>query len=133
MAFKTARTQSGLTVAHLAEVVGKSESAVKKTESGHRVKGWVELLRYCEILGTTPNDLLGYGALTQNHLNSALRPILAYLNYNPDDADSIARILFASIVGAQSLKEDEPSEKVYSVSSEIAVAQFRNQKPKEAG
>lgn len=125
LAVKRARERVGLSQQQLADAIGRSLETVKKIESGDRVFQWTIVSGVAEALGTTPNELLGFSVLSTEALESALKPILAAFGQNPDDADSIARILIEAVEVAQSSPDEGPAPLRYKMAGQLAAARSR--------
>lgn len=124
-AVKAARTRRGWTQQRLADEVGKSLDSVKRIEAGDRVEQWVVCAHFASTLGVSPSELLGFPVASPDSLGMALQPILAAYGANPDDAESIARILLEAVEAAQSLPNDGPAELRYKIAGQIAAARSR--------
>lgn len=124
-AVKRARERAGISQAELAKRIGKSLDAVKRIEYGERVFQWTIVGQVAEAVGASPNELLGFPVASPEYLGMALRPILAAFGHNPEDADSIARILLEAISAAQSLPDDGPEELRYRMAGSLAAARSR--------
>lgn len=53
---------SGLSTAKLAQFLGVTDQAVKKMQRGAGTGQFLRLATLCRLLGTTPNDLLGFSS-----------------------------------------------------------------------
>lgn len=127
LSVKQTREQLGLSRPQLAERLDVEPDTIKKIEEGTRVKQWEWLAKVAEALETTPNALLGVPTgfgdqATEEALESALKPILAAFGHNPDDADSIARILLEAVQAAQSLPAEGPVPLRYGLAGKLAAA-----------
>ncbi len=125
---RTVRERLGLSRIELADRLTVSEETVKKMETGERVKQWLKLAEVAEALETTPNELLGFPVVDPESLGSALQPILKAFGHDPEDAESIARILLEAVEDGQSLQGSEPAALRYRHAGEIAAARFRRRK-----
>lgn len=56
---KEIRLARGMTQQQLADAVGITDAAVCQHESGAREPNLETIMKYCEVLGCTPNDLMG--------------------------------------------------------------------------
>lgn len=124
-AVREARERLGLSRSDLGNRIGLDQETIKKIESGERVKQWLRVAQLAEALHVTPNALLGFPVLQPAALESALRPILVAFGQDPQDADSIARILLEAVEDAQSLDGDEPEPTRFRHAGAIAAARFR--------
>lgn len=122
---RDAREARGMTRADLGEKVGLDEESIKKIETGERVKQWLHVANFAAALGISPNEILGYPIASVTALTEALRPILSAFGANPEDAESIARILLEAVSDVQSLPGDEPAELRYRIAGQLAAARFR--------
>lgn len=127
-AVRDARERLGLTRDALAMRVGVDAETIKKIESGERVKQWTRVADMAEALNTSPNELLGFPVASPEALGTALRPILAAFGHNPEDAESIARILLEAVEAAQSAPGDEPEGVRYRIAGQLAASRSRGQK-----
>ena len=125
LAVKAARERAGLTQPALAARLEVDDDTIKKIEAGRRVEKWLWLGRVAKALGTSPNEILGFPAVSPESLEMALRPILAAYGASPQDADSIARILLEAVSIAQSSPGDEPEELRYRLAGQPAASRFR--------
>lgn len=64
MRLKEIRKQNGLSAEALAKEIGVTQAAVANWENNRRSMNVETLIRLAEVLGCTPNDLLGFGADT---------------------------------------------------------------------
>ena len=119
------RGRAKLTRAQLAQRVGLDEQSIKKFENGENVKQWLRVAQLAEALQASPNELLGFSALSSEALESALKPILAAYGANPDDADSIARILLEAVEVAQASPDEGPVPLRYKMAGQLAAARSR--------
>ncbi len=60
MRLKECRARKGMTTIELGRQIGVSPSAITNWESGVRKPDINMLIRLAEVLGCTPNDLLGF-------------------------------------------------------------------------
>ncbi len=60
MKLKEYRTREKLTTAELGKMLGVSPSAVTNWETGFRKPDIETLVKIAQVLGCTPNDLLGF-------------------------------------------------------------------------
>lgn len=127
-AVRNARDRLGMSREALAARANVDAETIKKIESGERVKQWTRVAEIAEALQTSPNELLGFPVASPNTLGMALRPILAAYGHNPEDAESIARILLEAVEAAQSAPGDEPAEVRYRIAGQIAVSRSRGRK-----
>lgn len=122
---RSARERAKLSREELAERVGLDLESIKKIERGERVTQWLRVADFADALEISPNEILGYPIASAESLGMALRPILAAYGANPEDADSIARILLEAVAVAQSSQGDEPQELRYRLAGQLAAAQSR--------
>ncbi len=60
MRLKEIRKQNGLSAEALAKEIGVTQAAVANWENNRRSMNVETLIRLAEVLGCTPNDLLGF-------------------------------------------------------------------------
>ncbi len=65
MRLKEIRKQNGLSAEALAKEIGVTQAAVANWENNRRSMNVETLIRLAEVLGCTPNDLLGFGEGTE--------------------------------------------------------------------
>lgn len=124
-AVRAARLRAGISQTELAKRIGMSIDTVKRIEYGERVHQWKMVSSVANAIGCSPNELLGFPVASHESLGMALQPILAAYGANPDDADSIARILLEAVEAAQSLKDDGPEALRYKMAGQLAAARSR--------
>ena len=54
------RKRSGLKQIDVGEAIGCGQNYISHIELGRRAPSLIKLMRLCDCLGVTPNDLLGY-------------------------------------------------------------------------
>ncbi len=97
---KQAARKSGLSNAEVARRIGISPERYGNYTRNHRQPDYEMLTRICEILGTTPNDLLGYTSTLPSMENDAflfdvIRTVLKTFHAHElnTEPDTVARIV----------------------------------------
>jgi len=80
----------GYSVKNLAAAVGMSANGVSEILAGRNITQWAKLVRFCEVLGVTPDTLLGFAAEPAPDafelFRDGMEAILIDLGWPPDQA-----------------------------------------------
>lgn len=90
-----ARKRAGLTQEELATRMGyKSKSTINKIELGVNDIPQSKIVKFAEVLGTTPAVLMGWVSEEVNKKNDLLTTLVVKMRHNDDFLDTVARLSY---------------------------------------
>lgn len=111
----------------LAKAIGKSEETVKKMLSGTGLLQYVKLAHLAEVLGTTPNELLGFEpSANSDVLSVALQVSYEALGLDQAEAQELAAIVLQSAQDAPEFADDVPVEQAARILVQSNAKKFRH-------
>jgi transcriptional regulator with XRE-family HTH domain len=117
--------KSGVSYREIATILGQSYDTVKKLGQGKSVKQWVKLAKLADLLGVTPNEMLGYQTPQMDRLGAVLAASYAALGLSDAAAKGHAHIVLRLLSDRQSLEAIEAAQTSARFQSDLVSQIFR--------
>jgi transcriptional regulator with XRE-family HTH domain len=123
------RERRNLTHQQLADLIGVTADGVKKIVSGESAVAYARIGEVARALGSTPNELIGYGGVSRERLTGALLALTRSAGYSEFQASELTKIVLQVLEAPQSQIPGVDEQTAAQIQTEVLFRQLLAAKP----